>query len=282
MHGGIEVSDSNVPESSQPGPTGPEDKPDRVEQIVFIKAPKTPGTGALWLSILGFCGVTAILGIVLGFVARKEAKDNEASAAKANAAILIGAAWIAIFVLGVIVGALNPDSAKTASSASGTASPTVTASAPASSPSAAASVDPCVEWEQKAQDTARTEQQSAVDAVVEGAKAQGCDFPTPTGQPKPKKQPGDGWPMENGIAWQWVKKDQCDYGRCAQMNVIAKDNECPSGLYVSVNVLDGGGTIIGYSNDLLPSLRMGQKARLTFQIIEDGAKSIELNELKCY
>jgi len=57
----------------------------------------TPGTGALWLSIFGFvCGVPAILGIVFGVGARREAKRRGRSAAKANWAIGIGLLWIII------------------------------------------------------------------------------------------------------------------------------------------------------------------------------------------
>ena len=55
----------------------------------------SPGTGALWLSIFGFvCGVPAILGIIFGFGARREAKLRGRSPAKANWAIAIGIAWL--------------------------------------------------------------------------------------------------------------------------------------------------------------------------------------------
>ena len=41
---------------------------------VQVQTASTPGTGALWLSIFGFCGITAILGIILGFTAISQAK----------------------------------------------------------------------------------------------------------------------------------------------------------------------------------------------------------------
>jgi len=70
----------------------------------------TPGTGALWLSIFGFvCGIPAILGIVFGIGARREAKQRGRSPAKANWAIGIGLAWIILIVSqwGLIIGAFN-------------------------------------------------------------------------------------------------------------------------------------------------------------------------------
>lgn len=54
----------------------------------------SPGTGALWLSILGFCGITAVLGVILGFVALFEARRRGASTTKAAFAIAIGFVWL--------------------------------------------------------------------------------------------------------------------------------------------------------------------------------------------
>lgn len=67
----------------------------------------TPGTGALWLSIFGFvCGIPAILGIIFGIGARREAKQRGKSPAKANWAIFIGLLWLLpaafIFVVGFL------------------------------------------------------------------------------------------------------------------------------------------------------------------------------------
>ena len=70
-------------------------------------ASKTPGivTAAFILSCLGFCGITAIVGIVLGFVGRGQAKRAGKGEGLALAAIIIGAAWLVIAVIGGIVSA---------------------------------------------------------------------------------------------------------------------------------------------------------------------------------
>lgn len=67
---------------------------------------KTPSmvVWALVLSILGFCGITAIVGIVLGFVGRGKAKEVGKGVGMATAAIIIGAAWLVLGVIGVAVG----------------------------------------------------------------------------------------------------------------------------------------------------------------------------------
>ena len=68
-------------------------------------AAKTPPmvVWALVLSILGFCGITAIIGIVLGFVGRGKAKEVGKGVGQATAAIIIGAAWLVLGVIGFAV-----------------------------------------------------------------------------------------------------------------------------------------------------------------------------------
>lgn len=74
---------------------------------VVVQAPDarpygTPGTGALWLSILGFCGITAVLGVVFGIAARAEAKRRGVSSAKATWAIVIGLVWLLPLAISVV------------------------------------------------------------------------------------------------------------------------------------------------------------------------------------
>jgi hypothetical protein len=64
---------------------------------------KTPGTGALWLSILGFCGITAVIGVILGLSDRTRAKKNGQSTKKATSAIVIGMVWL-LAILGAGAG----------------------------------------------------------------------------------------------------------------------------------------------------------------------------------
>jgi hypothetical protein len=91
--------------------------PPQQPQVVYVRATpaKTPGTAALVLSILGFCGVTAVLGVILGAVARGEAKRSGSSTAKGTAAIVIGVLWILPVAIGLIVGATSSSSSLTPS-----------------------------------------------------------------------------------------------------------------------------------------------------------------------
>ncbi|MDE0975556.1 MAG: DUF4190 domain-containing protein [Candidatus Nanopelagicales bacterium] len=72
---------------------------------------KIPGTAAVVLSVLGFLtGITAIIGINLGFKARAKAKFNGQSTTKSIAAIVIGAIALVWFVIIGIVPVLSEDS----------------------------------------------------------------------------------------------------------------------------------------------------------------------------
>jgi hypothetical protein len=63
-------------------------------QPPVVVAVRVPGTGALWLSIFGFCGITAILGIALGFTAMSQAKKLGVSQTKGLLAVVIGFLWL--------------------------------------------------------------------------------------------------------------------------------------------------------------------------------------------
>jgi len=87
----------------------------------------------------------------------------------------------------------------------------------------------------------------------------------------------------SNVAWKWADgPDPCGYSRCwyNYIKVISLDG-CPSGLYAEVNELNSAGTVIGWSNDSVPSLRPGQKARLVF-VSYDPADASSLAEISCY
>lgn len=148
----------------------------------------------------------------------------------------------------------------------------------------------CQRYQEMA-DGAKTETEARVTA--ENAAAAGCTGITV--DDKPEGRPTAPWSERNatgggatsvnvvdGIAWDWVDNPKCDFGVCTQMRVEATSGDCPNGFYVAVNVLDSSGTILGYSNDLLPTLRSGQSAILTFNILEDGGDQVRVSEFKCY
>jgi hypothetical protein len=76
---------------------------------------KTPPmvTWAFVLSVLGICGVTAAIGIVLGFLGRKKAQEVGKGTGLATAAIVIGAAWLVLIAIGALIGGGTSDTPDT-------------------------------------------------------------------------------------------------------------------------------------------------------------------------
>lgn len=93
---------------------------------------------------------------------------------------------------------------------------------------------------------------------------------------------GSTLPKVDGVAWKWADNPDCDYFGCFGMTVRADDQPCPNGLYVEINLLDGKGNVIGYSNDTVGSLSLGQKAKLIFDVTDNDVKSAELTDISCY
>jgi len=87
----------------------------------------------------------------------------------------------------------------------------------------------------------------------------------------------------SNVAWKWADgPSPCGYSRCWYSHIkVVSLNGCPSGLYAEVNKLNSAGTVIGWSNDSVPSLRPGQKARLVF-VTYDPADASSLAEISCY
>jgi hypothetical protein len=83
----------------------------------------------------------------------------------------------------------------------------------------------------------------------------------------------------SGVGVRFVT-EACDYGDCKHLEVYTEYG-C-STLYVEANVLDRDKRVIGYSNDLLGSVKAGQTAVATLQITEAAADSVALAEVSCY
>ncbi|MGI8392479.1 hypothetical protein [Leucobacter sp. W1038] len=84
-----------------------------------------------------------------------------------------------------------------------------------------------------------------------------------------------------GVAIRFVADPVCELGRCSQIEAIAL-RDCRNALYVEANVLNAAGTIVGYTNDLLGSVRKGEKAVLTLNAFSDTGTRIELTDVSCY
>ncbi len=85
-------------------------------------APPSPGPASgktpaivVWALVLSILGITAVVGLILGFVGRGQAKKAGAGVGMATAAIIIGAAWIVLLVINGIFG--SSDSTSTAPTA---------------------------------------------------------------------------------------------------------------------------------------------------------------------
>lgn len=91
--------------------------------------------------------------------------------------------------------------------------------------------------------------------------------------------------MDDDLAGRWVSgaSDPCGYGpRCWYwtLDVTSKDG-CPDGVYVAVNMTNGG-SVIDWSNDSLPSLRARQTGRLQFYTYDLAADTAEISDISCY
>lgn len=90
------------------------------------------------------------------------------------------------------------------------------------------------------------------------------------------------WAGAETVAWRWVEDPACGYGRCWQVEVVTRDG-CPNGLYVSMNVLDGAGVVVDYTNDSLNSLEAEQTARLTLtELSDEPSRKGRITEINCY
>ena len=87
---------------------------------------------------------------------------------------------------------------------------------------------------------------------------------------------------QNIVGYKFVKNPTCDYFSCYQVEVKAIGGSCPSGVYLEIDLVGSGGTVIGYSNDVLGSLRDGEKGLLTLNVTEDGVQSARVNEINCW
>jgi hypothetical protein len=80
--------------------------------------------------------------------------------------------------------------------------------------------------------------------------------------------------VNSTFAIQWVQgaEDPCGSAACtfSTMNIVSQ-SACPGGVYVEVNFLDSSGTVIDWSNDVVPALDEGQVAQLQFSSFESAA-----------
>lgn len=91
------------------------------------------------------------------------------------------------------------------------------------------------------------------------------------------------WASDTTLAWKWYKGASCSssFWSCWHIKVITQSG-CPSGLYGEINIMDGGGTVIDYTNDLIGGTSPGDTVLLEFTSYNDYAETGRLTELNCY
>ena len=87
-------------------------------------------------------------------------------------------------------------------------------------------------------------------------------------------------PEDPDVAWQW--NDSCDssYRSCWGITVVT-NKDCTDGIYAEINIYDGAGNVVDYSNDTLGSLSAGETARLSFDSFDESAQTAKLKQLDC-
>jgi hypothetical protein len=92
--------------------------------------------------------------------------------------------------------------------------------------------------------------------------------------------------INSELAGRWISGggDPCGYGpRCLYWTLDVSAHEgCPGGVYVEINMLDGSGTAIDWSNDTLSGLRGGQTGRLQFYTYDLSADTAEITDASCH
>ena len=85
------------------------------------------------------------------------------------------------------------------------------------------------------------------------------------------------------VKWRWLENAEtnCDYGRCWGMEVVAVEG-CDNALYVELALEDDNDINVGMTNDTTGKVSPGQKARLTFNVFDESARSASLSEMSCY
>ncbi|GAA2056628.1 hypothetical protein [Leifsonia soli] len=90
----------------------------------------------------------------------------------------------------------------------------------------------------------------------------------------------------NGLEWQFGvlsdSPDGCSYYKSCVIVKLKAFEDCPSGVYVEGQVMDASGTVVGMTNDTLPSLMAGQDGRVTLGYMGQGAQKTRVTDVVCH
>ncbi|WP_431220135.1 hypothetical protein [Leifsonia xyli] len=90
----------------------------------------------------------------------------------------------------------------------------------------------------------------------------------------------------NGLEWQFGvlsdSPDGCSYYKSCVIVKLKAFEDCPGGVYVEGQVMDASGTVIGMTNDTLPSLMAGQDGRVTLGYMGTGPQKTRVTDVVCH
>lgn len=194
--------------------------------------------------------------------------------------IIVVLGILAIFVF-AIAGMSRTSDTTTASPAATTAA-TVDATPTALTPTPTPTTVNCDELQEQANKLAALGSKTPLANTIRRATEAGCTITEPKlQQPKTWYPKGYNLSPNPTVAFKWDKDRPDCYSCTGSAITVVSQHGCPNGLYVEVTFHDAADTIVDWSNDRLPSLDAGQKARLEFVTYNDRARRILLGQVDC-
>jgi hypothetical protein len=99
-----------------------------------------------------------------------------------------------------------------------------------------------------------------------------------------KRQAANSYTEGDGVEYKWLKPTtfSCSYGtRCFGLMVRATE-DCPSGVYVEINIMDKSGTVVDWSNDSVPALAAGRSAKMIFETFDHAGTKAQVATTTCH
>ncbi|HVX07180.1 hypothetical protein [Humibacter sp.] len=87
--------------------------------------------------------------------------------------------------------------------------------------------------------------------------------------------------QDDNVAYEWVQDPQCtSFVKCTQANIVVNE-DCPT-LYLEVSTETSDGVAVGYSNDVLSGLHVGDRGLMTFNVTDEAASKVAIDKVTCY
>lgn len=95
----------------------------------------------------------------------------------------------------------------------------------------------------------------------------------------------DAYSSTSGVEYRWLPSSQFE---CRSAGVtcfgmmVRPELSCPRGVYVEVNLLNRAGTVVDWTNDSVPALAAGEKAKLIFETYNDDVAKARVAHASCH